>query len=151
MAAGSVNRNKKLSSRIISLHILSEKQTSYTRAPLASTPNHSPSHDPSKPSTHATTSKTKHPLENKRGKKEKRNERTSSAILRSASHSTRGSTLRRKAGLYSMSWRCSSASRKCSGKAAGEALHDLTAQVRKLAVRSFMFASFLGRLMPNSG
>ena len=63
---------------------------------------------------------------------------TSEAMTLNASHSIRGSKLRREIGLYSISDTSSSASRKWRGKLVGEVLHDLTAHVRKLAVRIFM-------------
>ena len=49
----------------------------------------------------------------------------------------------RNNGLYSISVCSSSASRKCSGKEDGEVLQAFTAQVRKLAVRSFILYIYL--------
>ena len=50
----------------------------------------------------------------------------------------------KKARLMSDSTISSSASRGCRGKEAGEDLHALMAQVRKLRVRSFIFFFFGG-------
>ena len=70
--------------------------------------------------------------------KEQGRGKTSAAASRRAVHSIRGRRLVRKRGLKAMSICSSSASRKCRGKELGEVLQDFTAQVRKLAVRSFM-------------
>lgn len=64
--------------------------------------------------------------------------RTSVAVTRRLSQSTRGRTLRINSGWKSSSVCSSSASWKCSGKEAGEVLQSLTAQVTKLAVMTFM-------------
>jgi len=70
---------------------------------------------------------------------------TSLAVIFSASHSIRGNIFARKVGLYSPSTCSSSVSRKWSGKEAGEDLQAFTAQVRKLAVRIFIFEGVKGR------
>ena len=64
---------------------------------------------------------------------------TSAAASLSAVHSMRGRRFVRKRGLKVMSTCSSSASRKCRGNELGDVLQVFTAQVRKLAVRSFMF------------
>ena len=62
----------------------------------------------------------------------------STAVDLKASQSSLGSMLRRNWRLYSVSFRCNSASLKCSGNDAGEVLQALTAQVTKLTVRIFI-------------
>ncbi len=63
---------------------------------------------------------------------------TSLAVTLNASQSILGRIFHRKEGLYSMSDCSSSASSKWRGKERGEALHALTAQVRKFTVSIFM-------------
>lgn len=60
--------------------------------------------------------------------------------MRISSHINRGKMFFRKATLMSVSTTSSSASRGWRGKADGVDLQDLMAQVRKLRVRSFIFA-----------
>jgi len=63
---------------------------------------------------------------------------TSVDVVRSADQSSRGSTLASSWGLISTSSLASSASLGCKGKESDEDLQLLTAQVRKLRVRTFM-------------
>jgi hypothetical protein len=65
---------------------------------------------------------------------------TSLQIVRSSSHIRRGKMLRRKGRFMSVSRISSSESLGCRGKLATWVLHVLTAQVRKLSVRSFIVA-----------
>lgn len=66
--------------------------------------------------------------------------RTSEVMIRSSSHIKRGSMFCRKSRLMSDSTISSSESRGRRGNDAGEVLHDLIAQVRKLRVKSFISA-----------
>ena len=70
---------------------------------------------------------------------------TSLAVTFNASQSILGRTLHKKEGLYSTSDCSSSASLKWRGKERGEVLHALTAQVRKLTVRIFIFEFMFSR------
>lgn len=65
--------------------------------------------------------------------------RTSPQITLSSAHMRRGSMFVRNGRLISASRISSSASRGWSGKLLVSVLHVLTAQVRKLSVRSFIF------------
>ena len=62
----------------------------------------------------------------------------STAVNLNASQSSLGNMLRRNAELYSISFRCNSASLKCKGNDADESLQALTAQVTKFTVRIFI-------------
>lgn len=64
--------------------------------------------------------------------------RASTAVDLKASQSSLGNRLIRNLGLYSVSFRCNSASLKCSGNDAEDVLQALTAQVTKLTVRIFI-------------
>lgn len=75
----------------------------------------------------------------KKGKKIEE-EHTSLQIPLRSSHNILGSIFFKKARLTSVSTISSSASRGCRGKDAGFVLQVLMAQVRKLRVRSFIFA-----------
>lgn len=69
---------------------------------------------------------------------------TSEAMTLISSHIRRGRMFLRKGRLRSVSTISSSASRGCRGKEAGLVLQVLMAQVRKLRVRSFILAAFVG-------
>ena len=69
-----------------------------------------------------------------------RRRQTSAEIVDSASQSSRGSKLARSFAFVGRSSETSSASLGCSGKEAEEDLQALTAQVRKLRVRTFIVA-----------
>lgn len=78
------------------------------------------------------------------GCREERGIDTSVATVLMASQSRRGRMFCTKAGLYSTSRCSSSASWKWRGKDLGEVLQALTAQVRKLTVKSFISCCKVG-------
>jgi hypothetical protein len=80
-------------------------------------------------------------------KRHRKKKHTSVDVVRSAAQSMRGSTLTNSWGLISTSSLASSASLGWRGNESDEDLHVLTAQVKKLRVRTFILKDVQGEIL----